>query len=126
MAAPRKARGVPMSCRTARPAELISPATLLSKLQKCADRFRGQVVAPVEETEFDQELGFQEDTAHHFDEPDGCRRRAARGQQIIDENYAFPLMNRVRMHLDDGFAVFQGVSGALALVGELALFAHRH
>ena len=63
--------------------------------------------------------------AHLLQQPDCSLRRAAGGDEIVDDNHALALGHRIGMHFHLIDAIFQRIGDGYGEMRELALFANR-
>jgi hypothetical protein len=87
---------------------------------------RAQLLGAAEFGQVDDEAGGQHFGAKLTQEFHRRFRRAASGDQIVDQYHALAFDQRVGMHLDLVFAILQHVRDADALVRQLALLADRN
>lgn len=78
----------------------------------------GQFLAAVEEGEFDEEAGGDDFALEFMNEANGGGGGATGGEEVVDEENFLTGKDGVLMNFDFGFAVFEGVTGAMGIVGE--------
>ena len=83
-----------------------------------------QLVAAVEEGQFDEEFDFDDPTAELFDQAGGGGGGAAGGQQVVHEQHPLARLDGVGVQLERGAAIFQVVTGLYGAMGQFAGFAH--
>ena len=76
-----------------------------------------QALAALEKTEFDEEGQLDDFAAAFLDQFRRRFRRAARGEQIVDDHHALVLFHRVDMHFQHALAILEFVFVLVALVG---------
>src|ERR1051325_9552065 len=103
----------------------LRPSDFASIDHQRAHRVAGQLLAPAEEAQLDEEGNFKNLPAQPLDQR-RCRGRGAAGsEQVIDEQHAAPWLERIDVYRNGRSAIFQFVILLVRLVGELSFFAHR-
>src|SRR5690242_20665922 len=85
-----------------------------------------QLLAPIEEVEFDYEGKPRYISAQRFGQLHGCRAGSTRGQQIVNDNHALSAADRVFVHLERVAAVLELVSDFSRFCRKLFRLAHRY
>src|SRR5688500_4025719 len=79
----------------------------------------GELLAPLQEVELDQERNADDDASELLDEVQNRLHRAARGEHVVVDEHAGAVGESIRVHLEGVLAVLERVAGADRLPGQL-------
>src|SRR5437868_13178348 len=94
-------------------------------MQERVDVVAGQLLAPFQEIQLEDEAEPGHFAAEHFDQLRDSRGSSSGGQDIVNDKYVLSGCYGVLMNLEHIFAIFERILDAGALAGKFLFFSNR-